>query len=162
MASVGGVETWAASPAKGQPVRLAGRNFGALFRTDRDARRIEFTVTLEGKERECWVEVLPLDKDQLNALQRLSDGRIGRDSASDVLDFVVGHTVVDFLLWERPVGARGERGSARQVRPADGTGRGAGIPEQIRTSFRALPEFWEALVEECLDENGWSAEAQGN
>jgi hypothetical protein len=165
--------------AGGRNRGLAGRDFSYLFRADRDPRRVPFLV---GGEKECYVALLPLDKDHRNMLMRMSGGVIAADGAPDVLDYIVGNTVVDFGLWHRPEtkAANGERRMAngkgqgpaaarapwQQIRPAVGNWSGQAILNQIKTDFHALPEFWDALVFECLAENGFntpdSDEANGS
>lgn len=133
---------------------LAGRDFSALFRGDREPRAIEFTVG--GGEKECFVKLLPLDKDQLSEVARMasrSSGAITTDPA--ILDYVIGCTLMDFSLWHRPQLAKGGRGAWQMIRPAQGKG---AILQQVKSDFKALPEFWEGLVIECLRENNLMGE----
>lgn len=148
------------------PQGLKGRRFRGLIRTDRTPERVPFVVeTDDGRELECWVDLVPMDKDDRN--QFVAEG--GDDIAAGVVSantlkaftFLVGRTVVDFQFWMRPMLRGGGHGEWQQVRPPDNANR-RWFLEWFRDHCEALPEFWDALCVECARVSGLSEDASGN
>lgn len=143
-------------PASG----LAGKDFGALFRSDREPRRIEFSVA--GKP--CFVTVQQMGKSQRDEFIRKGGGVVlglnaGEVDLPNVMTHLVGATLIDCCLWTRPKLKGGGRGEWQQVLPPEGK---RDLVQWIRTEFEVLADFWDALVYECSVENGFTEADQGN
>lgn len=136
---------------------LAGKDYGALFRSDREPRRVEFTV--DG--RECYVVLLAMGKNARDEFVRRSGG-VASSAAPDLMDamtYMVGQTLTDCCLWGRQKLKGGALGDWQQIIPPANR---KDLYQWLKSEFDALAEFWDDLVAECSVENGFTEPAEGN
>jgi hypothetical protein len=147
-------------PATAPKHGLAGKDYGALFRSDREPRRIEFSVA--GKP--CHVVLQQMGKSQRDDFIRKGGGvilglTVGEIDIPNVMTYLVGYTLIDCCLWTRPKLKNGERGDWQQVLPPEGK---RDLVQWVKSEFEALAGFWDDLVYECSAENGFTETEQGN
>jgi hypothetical protein len=136
---------------------LAGRRFAAFFASDVKARKVEFEIG--GNPAAVWVRKLnPDDYDtlldhfmQINASQKTT-GTPDLGLVRDMNRFLIPRAVTGAELWRRD----GEEW-AKVGLPE---GREARI-EFIEREFQCSPEVWQALVTECLQEQGLGGDQPG-
>lgn len=148
--------------------------FESLFAADQEPVRVPFTVAGRG----AWVELTPMDAadhsrfSTIGLKYKLGDGGLQNVDITEVdqaarEQFLVQHTVTDWLLWQR-------QGRALNDPTAERGWQQVGAPEhsdpkkqhRMRQEFLAglkcQRAFWEWLVRQCVRVNGLDGETVGN
>lgn len=137
------------------PPGLKGRTFGAVFRGDRNPERVSFVIA----GNEAWVDLLPMDKNRRDELgDRFTQGATA-DRIAGFNAFLATHTVTDFLLWTQATDKESGEKHWQQVRPPQGNQQREDFWRKGATLF---PDFWDALLADCLRVNGLGQSAEGN
>lgn len=144
---------------KAEPAGLKGRSFGAVFRGDRTPERIEFEVG----GNEAWVDLLAMNKNKRDELgDRFGSGPVA-DRIAGFNTFLVTNTCTDFLLWTKATDP--ETGTQEWIRVSPPPEKGRPkhwLDDFWKTGADLFPDFWDALLAECLRVNGIGEQAEGN